>query len=461
MHVRPWSLLATLGVALLSACDDDSHDGSDPADDGDTTAGEDQGTGSGDTGTTASTTGASGDAGSSDGADGGSSGTPGDSGDAGSEGSSTGEPADGYPADVLDHLELPWPPYDYDPTLPDHWQTVGVGQLDNMPADNLTTDAGATLGRVLFYDVALSANETIACATCHAQADGFSDPNQFSEGFDGGLTGRNSMGLSDARFYQNGHFFWDERADTLEDQVLMPIQNPVEMGLTLEELVERVQAQPYYPELFERAFGDDTIDSERISLALAQFVRAIVSYRAPYDEGLALAGNPGADFPSYSAQENEGKAIFFGPAGRCAPCHVGQPGPPPPPGAPLPNTAVFLMTAPANNGLDATTIDEGVGGITGNPAQLGLFKSPSLRNVELTAPYMHDGRFDTLEEVVEHYDNGVEAHPNLDPRLRAPGGAPQQLNLSDGQKAALVAFLRTLTDEALVEDVRFTDPFRE
>jgi cytochrome c peroxidase len=120
------------------------------------------------------------------------------------------------------------------------------------------------------------------------------------------------------------------------------------------------------------------------------------------------------------------------------------------------------MTAPANNGLDAgPTSDEGVGDVTGDPMQAGLFKSPSLRNVELTAPYMHDGRFDTLEEVVEHYDNGVQPHPNLDPRLRTPGGQPQQLNLSDPQKAALVAFLRTLTDEALVEDERFVDPFRE
>jgi len=459
MHARPWPLLATLGVALLSACDDP---GNDHADDGDTTEGDDQGTGTAETDQTpASTSEASGNE-----ADGADSSSGAGSSDAGNDGdtSTTGEPTDGYPSNVLDHLDLPWPPYDYDPELPDHWQVPGVDALDNTPPGNPGTDAGATLGRVLFYDVTLSANETIACATCHAQATGFSDPNRFSEGFEGGLTGRNSMGLSDARFYVNGHFFWDERADTLEDQVLMPIQNEVEMGLTLEELVERVQAQPYYPVLFEQAFGDPAIDEERISFALAQFVRAIVSYRAPYDEGIEQAGNPGVDFPNYSAQENQGKAIFFGPVGRCAPCHVGQPpGPPPPPGVPPPNAAVFLMSAPANNGLDATTTDDGVGAITGDPAQDGLFKSPSLRNVELTAPYMHDGRFDTLDEVVEHYDNGVQAHPNLDPRLRTPGpgGQPQQLNLSDQQKAALVAFLRTLTDDALIDDVRFSDPFRE
>jgi cytochrome c peroxidase len=455
MHARPWPLLATLGVALLTACDDPGHD--DPAGDGSTTAGEDHGTGPADAGETM-------EGGSTRGADESSGGASEGSSDAGSEdGTSTGEPQDGYPADVLDHLDLPWPPYDYADALPDHWQTPGVAALDNTPADNQLTNPGATLGRVLFYDVALSANDTVACATCHAQATGFSDPDRFSEGFDGGFTTRNSMGLGEARFYQNGRFFWDERADTLEDQVLMPIQNPVEMGLTLEELVERVEAQPYYPVLFEQAFGDPAIDAERISLALAQFVRAVVSYRAPYDEGIALAGNLAADFPNYSDQENEGKAIFFGPAGRCAPCHVGQPGPPPPPGAPLPNAAIFSMTGPANNGLDEgpTTDDDGVGDVTGNAQQNGLFKSPSLRNVELTAPYMHDGRFETLEDVVEHYDNGVQAHPNLDPRLRVPGGQPQQLNLSDAQKAALVAFLRTLTDDALVDDVRFGDPFRE
>jgi hypothetical protein len=289
MHVRPW-LLATLSVALLTACDDPGNDGQDSADDG-TSNGDDRGTGSTDDGGTT--------AGSADEADGGSGGSTGsDAGESSSDGSSTGEPVDGYPSEVLDHLDLPWPPYDYDPTLPDHWQTAGVGQLDNTPPDNPTTDAGATLGRVLFHDVTLSANETIACASCHMQATGFSDPAQFSEGFEGGLTGRNSMGINDGRFYANGHFFWDERADTLEDQVLMPIQNEVEMGLTLEELVARVQAQPYYPVLFQHAFGDATIDSDRISRALAQYVRSIVSYRAPYDEGIAAAGNPGADFPN-------------------------------------------------------------------------------------------------------------------------------------------------------------------
>ncbi|MCB9713940.1 MAG: cytochrome-c peroxidase [Myxococcales bacterium] len=334
--------------------------------------------------------------------------------------------------------------------------------MDNTPSDNEITDAGATLGRVLFYDRTLSANHTISCSSCHGQANGFTDTATFSEGFDGGLTGRNSMSIANARFYAPGHFFWDERADTLEDQVLMPIQNEVEMGLTLEELVDRVSAQPYYPALFEDAFGDPDVDTQRISWALAQFVRSISSYRSPWDEGIEAGGTPGGPFPNYSAQENRGKDVFFGP-GRCAVCHLGQPGPPPPPGAPLPNVAIFMLNEAANNGLDAALVndDNGLGDVTGDPGLNGVFKSPSLRNVELTAPYMHDGRFSTLREVIDHYDSGVEDHPNLDPRLRAPDGSPQRLNLSEADKDALEAFLRTLTDDALIEDPRFSDPFRE
>jgi len=376
--------------------------------------------------------------------------------------SSSGDPIDGYPPEVLEVLDLPWPPYEYDPPLPAHFQTPAVLALDNTPPDNPITDAGATLGRVLFYDPALSANETISCASCHPQAHGFSDPAELSEGFEGGLTGRNSMGLVDARFYATGRFFWDERAETLEDQVLRPIQDPVEMGMTLEELVARLRARPYYPFLFEQAFGDPGIDAERISRALAQLVRSMTSYRTRYDEGIAMVdGNPLVDFPNFSAQENLGKQVFFG-VGNCAPCHLGQPGDPLPPGTPPPNAAIFMLVAPANNGIDAALVqeDNGVGDQVGDTAFNGFFKSPSLRNVELTAPYWHDGRMESLSHVIQHYDNGVLPHPNLDDRLRQPDGTPQRLNMQTAEKQALQQFLATLTDWALVEDPRFADPFR-
>lgn len=363
-------------------------------------------------------------------------------------------------------LNLPDPAFDYaNPMLPPTLTNPNAQAHDNTPADNAVTNDGATLGRVLFYDKTLSANDTVACASCHQQAHAFTDPNQFSKGFDGGFTGRNSMSLMNARFYRNGHFFWDERAATLEDQVLMPIQNQVEMGLTLEQLVTRVQAQPYYADLFTKAFGDSEVTSDRISRALAQFVRSIVSFRSRYDAGLAQAGNPGADFPNFTAQENQGKALFLGAAG-CARCHLDQ-GPPPPPPGPPQNQAIFYIDLAVNNGLDSglPTDDLGVGGITGNAQDNGKFKSPSLRNVTKTAPYMHDGRFKTLDEVIEHYNSGVKAHPNLDPRLFDPNVMPPQppqprkLNLTVQQKAALAAFLGTLNDEDVVTDPKFSDPF--
>lgn len=382
----------------------------------------------------------------------------------GADGSS-GDPVDGYPAEVLERLDLPWPPFEYDPPLPDHFTVPAVQALDNTPAGNPISDDGATLGRVLFYDVVLSANETISCASCHPQQTAFADPLERSEGFEGGLTRRNSMGLSNARFYAPGHFFWDERAATLEDQVLMPIQDPVEMGLTLAELVERVGAQPYYPVLFERAFGDAAVDADRISRALAQFVRSITSHRSPYDEGLSqTGGDPLADFPSFTAQQNLGKAVFFG-VGNCATCHLGQLGEPlpagMPPAQPPGNAAVFMLIEPLDNGIDAPLVgvDNGVGDQLGDTAFNGMFKSPSLRNADLTAPYMHDGRFETLAHVVQHYDTGVQPHPNLDPRLEDTDGQPQRLNLQTVEKQALLSFLSTLTDVALVEDVRFSDPF--
>ncbi|KIG12896.1 putative cytochrome-c peroxidase [Enhygromyxa salina] len=364
---------------------------------------------------------------------------------------------------ALDEPVLPATLLDYGHDLPAHFQTPLVDAADNTPGDNQITDAGATLGRVLFWDRQLSHNRTVACGSCHEPSTGFSDTATLSEGFAGDLTGRNSMPLANLRWYERGAMFWDERADTLEDQVLMPIQDTAEMGLTLDELVTRVGSTDYYAPLFEAAFGDATVSSERISLALAQFVRSIASYRSAWDEGVALVGGDVAqDLPNFTPQQNRGKDLFFG-QGRCGGCHMpGSPLTPPPPGGqppPLDNLALWFVGEPVNNGLiDAS--DDGVGGTTGLAADDGKFKSPSLRNVALTGPYMHDGRFATLAEVVEHYNSGIEAHPNLDPRLRDPqSGNPIRLNLSPMDRAALVAFLGTLTDPTLADDPRWSDPF--
>lgn len=352
---------------------------------------------------------------------------------------------------VAKFLNLPETAFNYsNPAMPGYLLAPPIQGQINTPANNQLTDWGATLGRVLFYDKSLSKNKTISCASCHKQENAFSDLEILSKGFNGGLTGRNSMSLIDAKYYPNGRFFWDQRAATLEQQVLMPIQDLVEMGITLDTLVKRVQDQPYYPPLFTKAFGNNTINTDLISKALSQFVRSIVSYQSKYDQGrqtlpVAPAPPPNAVFSNFTAQENRGKEIFLSPIGGCAPCHGSE---------------TFTAPGVKNNGLDAIVTDRGFGAVTNNPTDNGHFKVTSLRNVELTAPYMHDGRFATLEQVVEHYNSGVKNHPNLSPQLRLPNGQPRLLNISPPDKAALVAFLKTLTDRNVTTDVKYSNPFR-
>ncbi|MEM8859975.1 MAG: cytochrome c peroxidase [Chloroflexota bacterium] len=335
---------------------------------------------------------------------------------------------------------LPGSHYNYaNPDLPDHFEQGAIENTDNTPNNNPVTDAGATLGRVLFYDVKLSANDTTSCASCHQASSGFSDPLALSVGFEGGQTGRNSMGLANARYYEDGAFFWDERADTLEDQVLLPIQDQVEMGMELDDLIVKLEATDYYGPLFEDAFGDDTITANRISLALAQFVRSMVSYQSKFDEGLQT------NFANFTNEEERGRNLFNGRA-RCDRCH---------------ETEIQIADRPRNNGVDdGIDDDDGVGAITGRNNDLGDFKTPSLRNIALTGPYMHDGRFETLEEVIEFYNSGIQDHPNLDPVLQDDGN-PRRFNFDADDQAALVAFLNTLTDESFINDPKFSDPFIE
>jgi len=343
-------------------------------------------------------------------------------------------------------LNLPDSPFNYaNILLPDFFFDNDVRDEDNTPNNNATTDNGATLGRVLFYDKNLSMNNTVSCASCHIQENGFSDPNALSTGFNGELTSRNSMGLANARFYENGRFFWDERAATLEAQTLVPIQDLVEMGLTLPELEEKLTQQPYYAALFTNAFGDENITSNRVALALSQFIRSMVSYESKFDEGLAQTQDIDDNFPNFTTSENRGKQLFMSNQTRCFDCHA---------------TNVFVGDDARNNGLDATITDPGVGGITGNNNELGEFKVPSLRNIALTGPYMHDGRFETLEDVVEHYNSGVQNNPNLDNRL-TQGNNVRRLNLSDTDKQALVDFLNTLTDNEFINDEKYASPFIE
>jgi len=345
---------------------------------------------------------------------------------------------------LSESLNLPATSYNYaNIQLPPYFLNNALANEDNTPGNNPITNSGATLGRVLFYDTKLSANNTISCASCHIQAEGFSDNRRLSVGFDGGLTGRNSMGLSNAKFYDNGRFFWDERAASLEEQTLMPIQDLVEMGMTLPDLEAKLSQEEYYSVLFSNAFGDPLVTSDRIALALSQFIRAMVSFQSEYDTGLAQVNNPNVNFPNFSDSENLGKNLFFSNRTRCSDCHT---------------TNAFVGDRARNNGLDATITDPGVGGVTGENNRLGAFKVGSLRNISLTAPYMHDGRFASLEEVVEFYNSGVQDSPQLDNRLRRENGAVR-LNLNEAEKQGLVDFLRTLTDPNFVSDVKYSDPF--
>lgn len=364
------------------------------------------------------------------------------------------------PSPIIGVPILPASPYNYSSIiLPQHLTVNVLGGADqaaamvsdNTPADNAITDDGATLGRVLFYDKYLSRNGTIACSSCHIAANGFSDPAQHSLGFEGGTTRRHSMSLVNARFYQRGKFFWDERAATLEAQVLMPLQDTIEMGMTLPEVIERVSVLSYYPVLFSNAFGSSEITSDKIARALAQFVRSMVSVSSKYDISRPAVSSPLINFPGFTQSENRGKRLFFAPISNqglgCIGCHSSE-------------AFINAIPGPTSNGIDAvSTTDLGAYEANPFPPFLGRFKVPSLKNIALTAPYMHDGRFATLADVVEQYNSGIQNHINLGIALKDVNGNPLQLNLSQTQKDDLLNFLNTLTDTVLLNDPKFSNPF--
>lgn len=333
------------------------------------------------------------------------------------------------------------------PTLPAYYDRKVLAQ-DNTPADDPVDDRIATLGRVLFYDKALSVSGTLACASCHQAAAGFSDAARLSTGFDGTTQGtRHAMRLGNVRYYAPGSMFWDKRAASVELQASQPIENPIEMGFDaphggMAALLPKLQAIGYYRELFTFAYGDEAVTEARLQDALAQFERSMVSVDSTWDAGFAQVYDPSLPdqgrslpVPTLDAQQDRGRALFMGGPGvgvGCAACHE-------PP-------SFALVGNSLGNGLDA-------GATT-------VFKAPSLKNVGVAGAFMHDGRFATLDEVVEHYSSGVQDGPALDARLRTPGGAPRNLHLSAADKASLVAFLRTLTDNTLLADPKFATPFR-
>lgn len=327
--------------------------------------------------------------------------------------------------------ELEYPPQFPDPII---------------PADNPLTEEGIELGRYLFWEKKLSRNNAISCGSCHFPSASFGDNVAKSVGLYGDLTRRNTMPLVNMAW--NTSFFWDGRALTLEEQLLEPVPNPIEMDLTWPEAVERIKNDSLYQEMFIDAFGTPCVDSIRITYALAQFIRTMVSADSKFDR----AFYQGTDF--LSVQEQQGLILFQAeggdpeifPGGQnggdCFHCHGGS-------------LTLFTDQQFHNNGLDSVFSDYGRSEITNNPLNDGQFKTPTLRNIALTAPYMHDGRFETLHEVIEHYNMGGHPSPTLSPLMKFQG---EGLGLSEQDVDALVAFLETLTDESFVENPDFQDP---
>ncbi len=330
--------------------------------------------------------------------------------------------------------------------------------------DNPVTDAGATLGRVLFYDKNLSIDNTISCASCHQQQFAFSDTARASMGVNG-TTARHSMRLVNTKYAREIRFFWDERAASLEEQTTTPIQDHVEMGFSGQNgnpdfsgLIDKIEnTVTFYPVLFEWVYGDAEITEERIQLALAQFVNSIQSFDSRYDEGRDAVQDDTHDFPNFTSQENEGKSLFlrqpifndqnvrtggFG----CAGCHR------PPEFDIDPNSE--------NNGI--------IGSINGFEKDLSVTRAPTLRDLvnadgELNGPLMHTGEMDSLRQVLAHYnDINSEGNDRLDFRLVSVAQAQGlELQMTEEEGEAVIAFLKTLSGQNIYTDEKWSDPFIE
>ena len=337
------------------------------------------------------------------------------------------------------------------PPLVEHDPTPYVLDVPNhiplpiLPADNQLTVAKVDLGRMLFHEPSLSADESMSCATCHLQSFGFTDTARFSLGIRGDVGHRNAMSVFNMAWNNNG-FFWDGRAERLRHQSLLPIQDALEMDETLDGVVAKLEANEVYHDAFIRAFGDENITAHRMSLAMEQFMLTITSFGSRYDQHLAgdlnLTESELRGLELFTTEYNPFFPEFSG--ADCQHCHGG------------PN---FSNNQYMNNGLDAEGEHEDAGraAVTGNSSDVGRFKVTSLRNIALTAPYMHDGRFETLEEVLDHYDHGIEQSSSLDPALAATMSTG--LMLTDQDKVDLIAFLHALTDQGLAETETYSSPF--
>jgi cytochrome c peroxidase len=341
--------------------------------------------------------------------------------------SCTNEPVDTY----VSHSPTPQPL-----NIPTIFQENIISPV--IPIDNPQTVEGIALGKKLFFDPILSADNTQACASCHKPQNAFTDNARFSIGIDGLAGNRNSMPLFNLAWNYDENFFWDGRVFSLEHQALEPVTNPVEMYNTWEIVISRLQEHDLYPELFNEAFGNVPITKELATKAIAQFERTLISANSKFDRySLGEA--------TLTPQEQNGLNVFMDETrGDCFHCHGN------------PNNPLWTDNIFHNNGLDATITDLGLGEVSGDPADNGKFKSPSLRNLAFTAPYMHDGRFNTLDEVINHYSEGLQNSPTIDPLMKkvAEGG----VHLTPQDKLDLKAFLLSLSDPSFINNPDFQIP---
>ena len=308
----------------------------------------------------------------------------------------------------------------------------GLPAMD-IPADNVLTEEGVALGRRLFYDPILSGNNTMSCSSCHRQAHAFTDSAlHVSVGIDGFGGTRNTMSIANLGFQRK--FFWDGGAADLESQVIAPIQNPLEMHQALPDMVSKLNANKEYPALFQRVFGSAVITTPMVMKAIAQFERTLISGNSKWDQykrGTA----------ALTAEEARGKDIFEAEdKGDCTHCHA------------LGST--FSDFEFRNTGLDSIPVDAGRALVTLLATDSGKFKTPSLRNIAVTAPYMHDGRFKTLGECIDHYNTGFHYTKNLDGNLTRV----QKGRLTAQDKSDLIAFLNALTDYEFLSNPKFAKP---
>ena len=309
------------------------------------------------------------------------------------------------------------------PNMTEYSLSVPMGFPEpEIPADNALTVNRVALGKKLFFDPILSKDSTVSCGSCHLPAKAFADPKQFSLGVDDSLSTRNAPPVFNLVYAHS--FFWDGGVPTLELQSIAPIQNPLEMHLSLNEAVQRLKEHPQYPTLFKQAYQSEP-NLYAMTRAIASFERTLISGNSPYDQYQNQGNNS-----ALNDSQKRGKDIFFGEKAECFHCHTGF---------------NFTDETFQNNGIYETYKDQGRYRITNQVNDIGKFKVPTLRNIALTAPYMHDGSFASLSEVIDHYASGGKNHPNKSNLIR-------QFDLSAQEKEDLIHFLESLTDQSFINN---------